>query len=393
MTLSFIGDGIYLVAVAWQVYSLSNAPTALSLVGLAWVLPQLPLFVVAGVLADRFERRRVLIAADLVRVIAVGAIGALAVAGALELWHIVALVVLLGAGDALFGPAFSAFVPELVVGDLLAQANALDSFVRTLTSRLIGPALGGAVVAGIGTGAAFLFDAATFGASAICLLAMRSRSLPRERAERLAIRADLGEGAAYVRSQPWIWGTLVAASVSLLFWFGPFEVLLPFIVKNDLGGNAGDLGFVLAAGGIGSLIGAFAWGQVGLPRRPILVMALAWASLGIELVAVGLVGAIWQASIALAIGHAVAVPGMIIWMTLLQSEVPPTMLGRVSSLDWLVSTCLLPVSFALTGPVAEAAGVDATVIGGGVLATGAMVGLLAIPGVREIERRRRAAAG
>src|SRR4051812_34564782 len=102
MTLSFVGDGIYLVAIAWQVYSLSNTPTALSVVGLAWVLPQLPLFVVAGVLADRFERRRVLIAADLVRLAAVGGIGVLALTGALALWHIVALVVLLGCGDALF---------------------------------------------------------------------------------------------------------------------------------------------------------------------------------------------------------------------------------------------------------------------------------------------------
>jgi hypothetical protein len=79
---------------------------------------------------------------------------------------------------------------------------------------------------------------------------------------------------------------------------------------------------------------------------------------------------------------------MIIWTTLLQSEVPPRMLGRVSSLDWLVSTCLLPASFALTGPIAAAAGADATVIGGGLLAAGAMVGLLAVPGVRQIERQR-----
>jgi DHA3 family tetracycline resistance protein-like MFS transporter len=233
-----------------------------------------------------------------------------------------------------------------------------------------------------------LVDAATFGASALCLLAVRSRDLPREFSERLSARAELREGAAYVRSQPWIWGTLVTAGLSLLFWFGPSQVLLPYIVKNELGGGAADLGAVYAAAGIGSLIGALAWGQLGLPRRPILVMALAWVAPGLELAALGIVGSLWQAAAALAIGHALAVPGMIIWMTLLQSEVPPGMLGRVSSFDWLVSTCLLPISFALTGPVAAAAGADATVIAGGLISAGVMAGLLAIPGVREIERHR-----
>jgi hypothetical protein len=117
-------------------------------------------------------------------------------------------------------------------------------------------------------------------------------------------------------------------------------------------------------------------------------MALAWVAPGLELAALGIVGSLWQAAAALAIGHALAVPGMIIWMTLLQSEVPPGMLGRVSSFDWLVSTCLLPISFALTGPVAAAAGADATVIAGGLISAGVMAGLLAIPGVREIERHR-----
>jgi Transmembrane secretion effector len=386
MTLSFLGDGVYLVAIAWQVYSLSNTPTALSVVGLAWVLPQLPLFLAGGVVADRFERRRVLILADVVRVVAVGLIGALAVTGALQLWHVLVLVVLLGAGDALFAPAFSAIVPELVVDDLLVQANALDSFVRTTTSRLIGPALGGVVVAALGAGEAVLFDAATFAASAAALLAMRARPIVHTEDAAWSSREQLREGFDYVRAQPWIWGTLVISGLGILTTFGPFQVLLPFLVKNHLGGTAGDLGLVFAAGGCGSLVGALAAGQLGLGRRPIVVMVLAWSAIGVELACLGLVSAVWQAAAVVLVGNALAAPGMIVWVALLQTHVPSGLLGRVSSLDWLVSSSLLPLSFALTGPLAKLVGSQTLMIVGGLFASATTLALLALPGVRDIER-------
>jgi MFS family permease len=113
---SLAGDGIYVVALAWQVYALSNVPAAPATVGLALSLPQVALFLVGGVLADRFERRRVLMVADGVRAAALTTMGALAVRGVLEPWHVVALVAFVGAGDALFYPTFSALLPEQVAG-------------------------------------------------------------------------------------------------------------------------------------------------------------------------------------------------------------------------------------------------------------------------------------
>ena len=126
MTVSFVGDGIFLVAIAWQVYAISNAPTALSIVFAAMTVPQVAFLLLSGVLTDRFERRRVMVAADVLRGAAVTAIGVLSLTGALELWHVFALVAVYGVGEAFFGPAFGALVPQIVPQERLVAANALD---------------------------------------------------------------------------------------------------------------------------------------------------------------------------------------------------------------------------------------------------------------------------
>src|SRR3712207_1008718 len=123
LSISLLGDGIYFVAIAWQVYELSNAPTALSIVGLAWAVPAVLFMLIGGVLSDRFERRKVMIASDLIRGVAVAGIGILSFTGALELWHVVALVAVWGIGEALFGPALGALVPDIVPGEQIVQAN------------------------------------------------------------------------------------------------------------------------------------------------------------------------------------------------------------------------------------------------------------------------------
>ena len=147
---SLIGDGVFLVAMAWQVYALSNAPTALSMVGIAMTVPTIVLLLIGGVVTDRFDRRRVLLAADVVRGVAVGLMAVLSLTGTLELWHMFGLVALYGAGTAFFGPAFDAIVPDLLPESELAQANSLDQFMRPICFRLAGPALGGWLVAGLG---------------------------------------------------------------------------------------------------------------------------------------------------------------------------------------------------------------------------------------------------
>jgi MFS family permease len=383
---SLLGDGFFSVALAWQVYSISNVPTALSIVGFAWTLPLVFFLLLGGVLTDRYDRRWLMIGADLVRAAAIGILGILAVMGSLELWHIIALIGFVGMGDAFFNPAYTAIVPDLLPDEQLPQANALAGLVRPLMVRLAGPAIGGFVVAGVGSGPAFLVDAASFIASAGAVGAIVARPV-HVVADHSLRRAfgEVREGLAFVRANPWCWATLVAAFFSLLLFVGPVQVLLPFLVKNRLGLGPESLGGIYAVGGIGSVGAAIAVGQLGLPRLRVTAMYLAW-TMGVALLAgYGLMTAFWMA---LAIGFASAAlfeVGSIIWTTLLQQLVPREMLGRVSSLDWLVSTGLVPVSFALTGPVAGLIGAGPTMVAGGLVGAVFMGALLFVPRVRDPE--------
>jgi MFS family permease len=385
MCVSLLGDGVFLVAMAWQVYSLSNAPTALSLVGIAMAVPTLALLLFGGVVSDRVDRRRAMMAADVGRGLAVAALAALSLSGALQLWHVVAIVGVYGAGTAFFNPAFDAIVPELLPPDALAAANALDQVVRPLAQRLAGPALGGALAAAGGPGLAFALDAASFAASAAALSAMRPhrQAVP---AGPASVRDDVRAGLAYVARRRWLWVTLASAALAYLLFMGPSEVLLPYLVKQDLHGSAAQLGLVLAAGGVGSVGCALVLGQGGLPRHDITFMYVVWTLATLTVAGYGLSTAVWQLMLASLVFNALETAGTIVWAGAKQRHVPAALLGRVSSLDWMVSTGLLPLSFALTGPVSGAIGVRATLIAAGVLGGLVTFAALYLPGVRAVER-------
>jgi MFS family permease len=379
MTVSLLGDGMYYVAIAWQVLELDNRPTAMSLVGIAWIVPQLVLMVFGGVLTDRIERRRMMMAADLIRAAAVGAIGVLAVTGALELWHVLALVVLFAVGDAVFWPAFTAIVPEIVPAAELLQANSLDNFVRPAT-RLVGPALGGLVVATVGPGTAFLVDAGTFLASFAALLAISARPMAKSEHARSALR-DIREGFAFVRRETWLWGTLLMAAFGNVATSSMF-VLVPYVVKTELGGTAGEYGLIATFGAVGGLVGSLVLGQLGLPRRYIVLMFASWAA-GVACIAgYGIANTVPQMWVFAAVSGAAMTIGSVVWGTLMHSLVPKQLLGRVSAFDWTVSLALTPVGYAVLGPLGEAIGASKTLVLCGVIGGTLHVLFLALPGIR-----------
>ena len=384
MCVSLLGDGVFLVAIAWQAYELSNAPTALSLVGIAMTVPTIVFLLIGGVVSDRIDRRKVMLAADAARGLLVGILAVLSLTGALELWHMAALVAGYGAAAAFFGPAFDAITPEVLPAEELAQANALDQLVRPAALRLAGPAVGGLLIEAVGVGAAFALDAASFAVSAAAVLAMKRR--PRApSAERVSVAGDIRAGFTYIRGHVWLWATFASAAIAYLLFMGPVEVLLPFLVKNDLHGSAADLGLIFAAGGIGSVLCAVVLGQRGLPRRDITFMYVTWTLATIAVAGYGLAGAVWQLMLVSVAFNALETAGTIVWATAKQHHVPPELLGRVSSLDWLISIGLLPLSFALTGPVSGAIGVQATLIGAGTIGAIVTFGALLMPGMRAVE--------
>jgi DHA3 family tetracycline resistance protein-like MFS transporter len=390
MAVSLLGDGIYFVAIVWEALRLSNTAVAVSLVGLAWTVPTLACLLLGGALSDRFDRRRVMLLASLAQATAIGAIGLLDLAGVLHMWTLVCLVAAYGAGQAFFLPAFEALVPTLVDADEMTHASALDQFVRPFSLQLVGPALGGGLIALAGTGPAFLLDAATFLFGAATLLAMRSRTArPAPGAGSNALHG-LGEAFRFVRTNAWLWTTLLAAALTLLLFIGPYQVLLPFLVKNTLHGSSATLGLIRALGGVGALVAALSVSQLGLPGWAVRAMFLGWAVQSLALAGYAIAEEAWLFAGISLLGGAGGAVGNVVWGVLMKTRVPNRLLGRVASLDWLVSIALVPVSFALTGPVAGLLGARTTLLLGGVVSAGTLLAFLLVAGAERRERRVRA---
>lgn len=385
---SLLGDGFFYIALTWQVYSISNVPTALSLVGVAWTLPSVLFVLIGGAFSDRYDRRRMMIGADLVRAAAIGTMAVLSIAGVIQVWHIAALIIFVGAGDAFFNPSSTAIVPELVAEEDLPSANALAGMYRALMRRLLGPALAGLVVAAVGSGPAFGLDALSFVVSAVAVFAIRSRPAPRPVVAH-GLRdtiAEVAEGVRYARSTPWIWATLLTGMFALLVFLGPGEVLVPYLLKNRLSLGPESFGAVFAIGGIGSIAMSVLIGNVGLPRLRVTAMYLAFGFGVLSTAVYGLMTALWQALLISFILQASFQLGQVIWTSMLQQLVPRELLGRIASLDWLMSSALVPVSYALTGPVSAALGAENTVVGAAVVGASLMSVLLFWPRVRDPER-------
>jgi DHA3 family tetracycline resistance protein-like MFS transporter len=327
-----------------------------------------------------------MLAADIARTFAAAALAILSLTGALEIWHVVVVVAVYGTGQAFFAPAFDAIVPDLVPQRELPQANALDQLVRPIALRMLGPAIGGIFVGAAGAGAAFALDSVSFAVSAVALVLMRPPTATREAVRAGSVIGDLRDGWRFVRERRWLWVTFVSAAAAYLLFMGPVEVLVPYVVKHDLGAAASDLGLIFGAGGLASILAAAALGQLGLPRRSMTFMYLAWTIATLAVIGYGLGTAVWHLMLASAVFNALETAGTIIWVTAKQQHVPSGMMGRVSSLDWLISIGLLPLSFALTGPVSAVVGAQTTLVLAGIAGAAVTIGGLIVPGVRAVER-------
>ena len=385
MAVSLLGDGIFLVAVAWQAYAISDHPSALALIGVATSAPQVAFLLVGGAVSDRFSRRAVLFWADALRALAVAVLSALVAEGDARLFELCLAGAVIGTATAFASPAFEALVPQLVPETELTQANAFEQFVRPGAIQLAGPALGGIAVAVLHPWGSFALDAATFAFSAFC--ARRISGLPGAASDNVSLWSEVAEGLRYVRSQVWLWGTFVSATFTYLLFIGPTQVLLPYIVRNSLHKGASTYGAVLAVGGAGALIGAVASARRRHPQRPMLWIYGWWALATLAVAGNGLATSAWGLASAAIVVNGAEVAGAVVWTTVKQRRVVNSMLGRVSSIDWCISTALLPLSYALTAPVAQALGPRRALVAVGVLGAAVTLGFLLLPGMRPDEKR------
>lgn len=367
LAISVFGHGLWAVAMVYQVKALGGGPVQLSVVATATSVGILAFVLLGGIVADRVPGRRILILVEVTTLVTVATVATLALAGWLQLWQLAVAGFLLGSGAAFFFPAYSALLPRILPDDMLLAANGVEGTMRPVLQQAAGPAAAGALVAALSPGHAVAIMAVCH-LAATWILTTLSREAsgevvddgapddaaaapPSARVALSGILADLREGVAYTAQTPWLKWTLLFAVVWVFLFIGPIEVLLPFAVADQLGGDARTFGFILAFFGAGGAIGSFATASVRLPRRYLTLMIAAWAIGGMPLAAVGALDAFWQMALVLFVVGLTGGMGQVLWGTMLQRRVPRHMLGRVSSLDFFVSLLLMPVSMAAAGPL------------------------------------------
>jgi MFS family permease len=381
--ISDLGDKIVPVALAFAVLELEHSASALGLVFAARMIPLVLFVLVGGVWADRLPRNLVMLAADGVRACTQALVAVLLLTGRAEVWHLMVLIAVYGAAQAFFDPASTGLVPQTVSRARLQQANGLLQLSRS-TANVIGPAIGGVLVATVGAGWAFAVDSATFVASAVFLALLRIERESREARTRFV--TDLVEGWREFTSRTWVWASVAHFAFFHLAVLAPFWVLAPVVAEEELGG-AGAYATILSAMGIGAILG----GLVALRVEPPRPLATAFVLILFDIpVYLALAAAAPVAAIAaLAFVSAIAFNfANTLWNTVLQANIPPHALSRVSSYDWLGSLVFLPAGYLLAGPAAEAFGVAETLVFAAAWSLASTLLVLSLEPIRGVRRAR-----
>jgi predicted MFS family arabinose efflux permease len=351
-TASTVGDRLVVVAIALFITRRTGSPTDLAVVLAAQSLPLIALLLFGGVWADRLPRHRIMVVTDAVRAVLHGTLAVLIVSGAVAIWQMVVIEALFGAAQAFFQPAYTGLLPQTVPEDEIQDARALTETTFNV-AFMLGPALATVVVLGIGAWEAFALDAATFVLSAALLL----RIEPRVRGDAVASASLLEEllvGWREVRSRAWVWVTIAVFAGAVLCVFAPWYSLAP-IISRDFYGGAGVFGVLESVGGLGAVIGALT-GIRWRPEHPLragLLMVLVWPMMAAALALRAPLPVVIPLS--LATGFAFSLM-MVWWETALARYIPAHALSRVSAYDWMGSLALLPVGYAIAGPLASAVG-------------------------------------
>lgn len=374
-TTSVLGDRMVSVALAFAVLAIGGSAAQLGIVLAARVFPSAVCGLIGGALADRLSRRPVMVTADLVRVISQGVMAATVISGSAEVWTLAALAGIGGAASGFFGPASLGLIPEVVSEELLQPANAMRSTGYSI-GEIVGPLIAGLLVAGAGAGWAIALDAATFAVSAGCLLMLRLPSRT-TRASRSFVD-DLREGWVVFSSRTWLWASIAYFAVANLFWAAS-SALGPVVADRDLGGAAA-WGTILAATGVGALVGSLVATQVR-PNRPLVFVALGDGLIALLLGALAATSIVAILVIAALLTGVGVMLGMSVWESTLQRHVPTEALSRIGSYDWFASSFFYPIGLAIWGPASSWIGLEATLwLTFGLFATSIAV-LLSVPAV------------
>ncbi|MEV6348823.1 MFS transporter [Actinoplanes sp. NPDC051851] len=378
-TLSWLGNGFQTVALAVAVVTAGGGAGDLGLVMAASVLTLLAGTLFGGVWADRLQPRRVMVVSDLVRMVATAAIAAMFARGGYHLPLLCALTMVSAGAGAFFTPAMSALRPLLVPAAALQSANATLRMLQTACG-VAGPALGGLTVAAFGAPAGFSVNAASF---LLSLVAAAFITVRAERGPRASLLHELAAGWQEIRRHDWLIGGLFGATVYHIA-NGMILVLVQVIAVSRLGGPHA-IGWISAFEGLGGLIGS----SIALRYRPRRLLRAGWTTL--MLMPLWALSYVWPGRLtAILLGAVVGYAGLmffaVAWETAIQDRIPQSMMGRVSSWDYLTSFLAMPLGNALAGPLAARFGANPVLTAAALILFASAAAQFLIPGVRHLTR-------
>jgi MFS family permease len=381
---SLVGTWMQSVAQSWLIYRLTGSAALLGLIGFAGQIPVFVLAPLGGVIADRLNRHRVLIATQSTMMVLAFMLAALTLGGVIREWHIFFLASLLGIANAFDIPARQAFLVETVSRDDILNAVALNSSMLN-GARIVGPAVAGLVVAAFGEGWCFLLNAISYIAVIGALLIMHVEAVPHAHAHASAWESVV-EGFSYSwNTKPVRALLLLLGLVSLMGM--PYSVLMPIIASRVLHGGANAYGLLMSASGVGALAGA----ALLTLRRHIRGLgrwvAISAVSFGISLIAFSFSHTLWLSALLLVPAGFFMMVEMAASNTLIQSMSPNRLRGRVMSVYSMMFMGMAPIGALIAGALAAPLGAPMTVgMGGGVCIAGGLLFGAGLPRLREPAR-------
>lgn len=388
-TVAVFGDGMVPVALAAGLLGAGRPGSSVGYALAAWIGPFAVLVLFGGVLADRWTPRRMMITADVLRLVGASVLAVCFAAGDPSVWAVYGLSAVSGVGAALFQPGVASTIPRIAHD--VQRANAVLRVCEALMT-MAGPAFAGLVVGlsgglsgGIsgGAGAVFGANAATFGVSGICLFLLRLPPVGGDPVKRGSMIAELVDGWHEFTARSWLWGVIAIWTVYGLTVAGPMLPLTAVLVTEAHG--SGTYGALMAVNGAGSVAG----GLLALrlrPVRPLAAGAVALLGVVVNLLALGLDMSVLGLGTGQFAGGAASAFWLVMWSTTVQTHVPADALNRLHAYDVSGSLLMMAAGRALAGPVAEAVGAQKVLLAGVVIMLAVVGVLLGARPIRELRR-------
>jgi MFS family permease len=346
--ISLLGDAAFVVALGWRTFTLTGSARSLGIVLTLQGVGLLSTVLVGGALADRYDRRTLMLVSDVARFAVIGVLAAVDATGHLGIGSLAAIAFVEGLATGFFTPALGGLIPLVVEERGLGSANALIGMARQ-GSFLIGPSVASLLYGFAGSTVVFGFNAASYLVSFAFVYATRPRAAERGAAE--GTLREIGAGFRYVAGIPWLWLTISLFAFVLMFQWAPIQVLTPKLVREHFHLGVGAYGLVFSLIGAGMIVGSVLVGQLNPRRRRGLISYLIWI-LNSLLVIVFALSPWYSLAVVAAFLRGICIGfGITIWETMLMQLVPQHMLSRVVSLDWFGSLGLTPFGLLFVGAV------------------------------------------